>query len=120
MSNMSADSAEEFLKKLREAYSRVAEANPNDPAPIISVLTELSYLLQSPQFRQDPRRENFRSYSRADFSHDVYNTRQLKVLNLTVATRAHTKRRMDFLWIPDDESGRGTTYSHLHFRETTQ
>lgn len=117
---------EEFLKKLEKAYFRAAGNQQGVPVPIIEVLSELAYLFQSPQFRQDPRRENYRGYSRADFSYDLFRVQRSEQrtlfahkLHLTVATRAHTKRRHDFLWVPDDESGRGTTYSHLQFKEAT-
>jgi hypothetical protein len=119
-------SKDEFLSKLQEAYSRTAGSELGEPVSIIGVLAELAYLLQSSQFRQDPRRENYRGYSRADFSYDLFQVRQSgslapldKRLQLVVATRAHTRRRQDFLWVPDDESGRGATYSHLQFQEAT-
>ena len=108
-----------FLKKLREAYLRAADAKQSEPLPVTSVLAELAFLLQSQQFRSDPKQDNYKGYSRADFSYDLFRIRQTvnKNLHLTVATRAYTRRRQDFLWIPDDESGKGTTYSHLQFRE---
>ena len=118
---------EQLLEKLREAYHRASGMNRGGPVPIIKVLAEVSYLLQRPRFLQDPRRENYRSYSRADFSYDLFRIRKFQSntlfaskLHLTVATRAHTKRRSGFLWVPDDESGKGTTYSHLLFEERTQ
>jgi len=115
----------ELLEKLYNAYCRTAGVKRGQPVPIIEVLSELAYLLQSPRFRQDPRRENYRGYSRADFSYDLFrvhrfqsNTLFERKLHLTVATRVHTKWRKDFLWVPDEErSGRGTTYSHLQFKE---
>lgn len=117
---------EEFLKKLEKAYFRAAGSKKGAPVPIIEALSELAYLLQSPRFRQDPRRENYKGYSRADFSYDLFRVRRSEQrtlfanrLHLTVATRVHTKRRQDFLWVPDDESGRGTMYSHLQFKEGT-
>jgi len=120
-------SEEQLLVKLREAYHRASGMKHGDPAPIIKVLAEMSYLLQKPRFLQDPRRENYRSYSRADFSYDLFRIRKLQSntlfvskLHLTVATRAHTRNRSGFLWVPDDESGKGTTYSHLHFEEGTK
>ena len=118
---------EQLLEKLREAYHRASGMNRGGPVPIIKVLAEVSYLLQRPRFLQDPRRENYRSYSRADFSYDLFRIRKFQSntlfaskLHLTVATRAHTKRRSGFLWVPDDESGKGTTYSHLYFEEGTK
>lgn len=113
---------EEFLKKLQKAYLRIAGSQQGAPVAIIEVLSELAYLLQSPQFHQNPRRENYRSYSRADFSYDLYRFARRAVykgLRLTVATWTHTKRRQDFLWVPTDEGGKGTTYSHLQFKEET-
>jgi hypothetical protein len=118
----------EFLQRLQHAYSRVADRQSGEAAPIIDVLTELAYLLQSTRFLQDPRQENYQGYGRASFSYDLFLLRQSllssagaeghcvdKRLHLIVATRTHTRRRKDFLWIPDNESGRGTTYSHLQF-----
>lgn len=117
---------DEFLAQLQRACSRVVGSQAGEPAPIVEVLAELAHLLQSPRFRQDPRREYYRSYSRADFSYDLFQFRETALLtesgrrlHLVVATRAHTKRRRDFLWVPDDETGRGTTYSHLQLKEET-
>lgn len=117
---------EEFLKKLQMAYSRMPGSERGEPVPIIGVLPELAYLLQGSQFRRDPRRENYKGYSRADFSYDLFRIRRPQQhtffasrVHLTVATRDQTKRRQDFLWVPDDENGRGTTYSHLQFKEAT-
>lgn len=115
---------ERLLEKLHEAYYRASEKKHGVPVPIIKVLAELSCLLQSPHFLQNPKRENYRSYSRADFSYDLFRIRKCQSntlfqwkLHLIVATRHHTRRRSDFLWIPDDENGKGTTYSHLQFEE---
>ena len=112
----------EFLEQLQEAYSRVSGNQDGGPAPIIDVLAELAYLLQSSRFLQDPRREHYRGYGRADFSYDLFLLRQSSLpegLHLLVATRARTRRRRDFLWVPDNASGRGTTYSHLQFKSNS-
>jgi len=121
----------QLLEKIGEAYYRVVgmKRGENAPiigenAPIIRVLAELSYLLQSPDFLQDPKRENYRSYSRADFSYDLFRIQRfqkeahsLSQIQLTIATLTHTKRRSDFLWVPYDEHGKGTAYSHLKFEK---
>ncbi|MEW6047351.1 MAG: hypothetical protein AB1609_12870 [Bacillota bacterium] len=112
----------EFLGKLREAYARQVSAADAKGVPITAILGEVAHLVQDARFHQDPRKELYRSYGRADFSYDLFRlTRFLRVspsdthLRLAVATREYTKRRQDFLWVPDDESGRGTAYSHLRF-----
>lgn len=112
---------EAFLKKLRDAYFRADDTKHGEPLPITDVLAEVAFLLQSQQFWSDPRQDNYKGYSRADFSYDLFLARQSlnKNLHLTVATRANTRRRQDFLWIPDDESGKGTAYSHLQFKENS-
>lgn len=118
---------EEFLKRLYRAYQRTLMSKGSKEGasvPIIEVLSEAAYLLQEPRFHQDPRREHYKGYSRADFSYDLFRVRRLepsdlfrKKLHLVVATRAFTRRRRDFLWVPDDETGKGTVYSHLKFEE---
>lgn len=115
---------DQFLAKLQRAYSRVVGGHAVEPAPIVEVMAELAFLLQGQRFHQDPRREHYTSYSRADFSYDLFRYRESGLLDkgrervhLAVATRAHTRQRRDFLWVPDDASGRGTTYSHLQIRE---
>lgn len=112
----------EFLGKLRQAYARQAPAADAKGVPLIALLGEVAYLVQDARFYQDPRKEFYRSYGRADFSYDLYRLlRFVRVshadtdLRLAVATREYTKRRQDFLWVPDDESGKGTAYSHLRF-----
>jgi len=112
----------QLLEKLWTAYGRAVGEKLGQPVPIIKVLVELAYLLQKPRFYQDPRRENYIGYSRGDFSYDLFRIRKHQAdgvfssrLHLVVATRAHTRRRSDFLWVPDDETGKGTTYSHLKF-----
>ena len=115
---------EELLEKLREAYYRAVGTKRGEPVPIIRVLAELAFLLQGPRFLQDPKQENYKSYGRADFSYDLFRIRRFFLkhsrfskIHLTIATRSYTRRRSDFLWVPDGENGEGTTYSHLRFEE---
>lgn len=111
-------SKEEFLAKLKTAYSRVS--SPSTAVPLVRVLGEMAHVIQSPKFFSDPKRENYQSYSRADFSYDLFRYCKTEAagatgerFSLTVATRAATKKRQDFLWIPSDETGNGTVYSHI-------
>lgn len=115
---------EQFIMKLREAYRRCLRGKTDEPVPIIDVLGEISFLLQDKQFIRNPKRENYKGYSRADFSYDLYKLKKnilsqslFRNLHLIVATRAYTRQRKDFLWVPDDEDVIGTTYSHIQFKE---
>ncbi|MEM3394056.1 MAG: hypothetical protein QXY79_03315 [Candidatus Methanomethylicia archaeon] len=117
-------SSEEFSGYLQKAYERVVGPKWGEPAQIIKVLVELSFLIQKPRFLIDPKRENYKSYSRADFSYDLYKLRLLPSSNplvikphLVVSTRENTKNRDSFLWIPDDENGKGTCFSHIIYGE---
>lgn len=118
----------DILPWLSQAYerARLMAGAKGDEVPINEVLTEMAFLLQDNRFRRDPHRDNYRSYRRADFSYDLFRARigqteQAtlfgKRLRLITATRALTRRRQGFLWVPDDETGKGTVYSHLKFEE---
>ena len=114
----------EFARKLEEAFLKQSTKLMSKAVPIIKVLTEFALSTQSSQFYQDPRRDNYRGYGRADFSYDLFKRVKLepesilsKKLHLSVASLADTKKRQDFLWIPDDITGKGTTYAYLQFKE---
>lgn len=109
---------EDFKARLVESYRRSLYPGSSGPAPICRVLAEMAWVLQDEKFRTDPRKALFRGYSRADFSFDLFRMRQSNSqLRLSVATRSQTRRRADFLWIPDDDTGKGTTYSRLQLEE---
>jgi len=114
---------EEFLKILHRAYGIIAGKQHEEKVPIMQLLPLVSLYLQGDRFHKDPKKENYRGYSRADFSYDIYRIRQNKILthsdkqlHIIVATRAYTKKRQDFIWIPENLSGKGSTYSHIEFR----
>ena len=119
--------ARDFLAKLYEAYSfalRRSGKSEGEKIPILEVLSELVLLMQDKQYYVDPRKEHFKGYGRASFSYDLYRLGRLdyanKRLELTVATREHTTKRDQFLWIPTNDRGEGTTYSYLAFREVNR
>ena len=111
---------EEFLKRLAIAHKRVVSEGASDSAPIIAVLYELAHLMQNYKYRSDPQKNHYNSYSRSDFSYDLYrfskqNENVLRNhVRLTVATRSNTIRRDQFLWVPRDNQGDGTVYSHIN------
>ena len=111
---------EDFLVRLQKAYVRLAKLTNETKVPIVRMLSELSYDLQTGKFHTDPQREHYQSYTRADFSYDLLRLRRDSHVRLVVATRSHTKRRSDFLWVPQDEQGKGECYSHLEIMEKEQ
>ncbi len=116
--------AEDFLTRVEEAWLSCVEGRRSRKAPIIQVLCQLSFLLQTPNFRSDPKKEYYKGYGRADFSYDLYRLQreagqfpQTKRLHLAIATRSQTEQRARHLWIPESEDGRGSAYSHITFGE---
>ncbi|MEL6351569.1 MAG: hypothetical protein AAFR58_07380 [Cyanobacteria bacterium J06627_28] len=110
---------ETFTTKLKQAHHRVA-TDSSRSIPITSVLPELAFLLQKESFYQNPVQDNYRSYGRADFSYDLFRFGKFSLtqgMQLTVAVKQYTRRRQDFLWIPSNQRGDGTLYSHLQFKQ---
>ena len=115
---------ETFLSNLFEAYKTVAhrsERKIGDSFPVSDVLLEYALLIQSKKFRTNPVKSSYNEYGRVFFSYDLYRLKERTVegheLNLVTATRAYTRRRSGFLWVPSNESGDGTYISHIRFRE---
>lgn len=118
--NLGTDFNEEaFTSKLKQAHRRIAN-NSSQPVPITSVLPKLAFLLQKESFYQNPLQDNYLSYGRADFSYDLFRFSKSSLaqgMQLTVAVKQYTRRRQDFLWIPSNQRGEGTYYSHLQFKK---
>jgi len=116
----------DFMALLHNAYLRLEGGRKKEDVAITSVLPEIAFLLQNPSFQQNPRRENFVNYTRADFSFDLYRFRFKnsgerplfeKKLHLRSTTLSSTASRKTFLWIPSDDEGNGSTYSQMRFEE---
>ena len=124
MKNMGSNiNEEEFIRILHDTCCLISDKYKNGRIPIMKVLPLLSVNLQSNKFKLDPKKDNYRSYSRSDYSFDLYRIRQYskmqimnKELHLTVAIKSYTNKQYESLWIPDNITGRGTRYSHLEFR----
>ncbi len=113
-----------FIRNLHSAYEMVLarrDLRQGDRAPITEVLCHLSFLLQDRRFQTDPRRDYYQGYSRAQFAYDLFRLKQRKFLDMELAlgtaTRAYTGNRRDFLWVPSDQSGNGTVYAHVLFKQ---
>ena len=114
----------EFITRLYNAYKTVClkkNIKQGNKVRITDVLTEYVYLIQGRKFLQNPTKSNFKGYDRIQFSYDLYrlqnDTIDGKKMQLISATRAYTKSRMDFIWIPLDENGNGDFKSHILFKE---
>lgn len=106
----------EFLNYLKSSYKELLTGNFGDPVPIIQVLDRLAPRI--PTKKAENNEDRHVKYRREDFSFDLFRIRGLNGgPQLTVATRAFTKSRNNFLWIPSDENGDGSNYSHLRFLE---
>ncbi len=109
-----------FIDRLGDSVRRLPDSGAGAPVPINAPLPILASLLQDRRAVTDPGEERSRGYSRADYSFDLYRARTLKLsdslhskIGLTIATRAFTRNRRDCLWVADDDTGRGSMYSHL-------
>jgi len=114
----------DFLSKVYEAY-RVSLYRQNkklgDPICISDTLFEYVFLIQDKKFKTNPIKNNYKEYGRVFFSYDLYRLKERRLnnveLNLITATRAYTRRKSDFLWIPSNEKGYGNYISHIKFRK---
>lgn len=116
-------SGQEFAQKAHDAFIRVTGGKKED-AYLPELIPELALLVQSAKFYQNPIKENFKSYSRADFSYDLFrhwrsdeHTLLKTKWKLGVAARSETNKRKHFLWVPSDEKGDGAVYSRIRFEE---
>ncbi len=106
-----------FIEKIKHILNKHPK---NTSLPIIDMLLEMAILIQNDSFKQNPIKEHYRNYSRADFSYDLFRCREKfleEKLKLIVATRQYTQHNKDYLWIPRNSiSTDGTTFSHLEFQ----
>ncbi len=115
-----------FMEKLGEAYQRVCrirQLSCGEKVPVLEVLQHFVFLLQSSQFVADPSKDHYRGYSRAQFGYDLYRLRlsgartvDNQTVGLLTATFDATRKREQFIWVPDNDRGEGTTYALLFFK----
>ena len=115
---------EAFLSNMYDAYKIAAHRSKKeigDSIPVSDILLEYALLIQNKKFRTNPVKSSYREYGRVFFSYDLYRLKERMVedheMSLVTATRAYTRRRAGFLWVPSSERGDGTYISHIRFRE---
>ncbi len=91
---------------------------------LVDLLPEITFSLQGKEFREDPKRRNFKEYPRYRFSYDLYQLQKsgLKgiegyLFHLSVATFDQTLEKRKALWVPSNEEGEGTYYSYITFKK---
>lgn len=112
---------ERFVEQVYQAYRAVlaaADSASAAQARIDAVHRQLIVARQEPAFTQNQR---LREYTRIQFGYDLYRLkkrkRRGKELQLVMAPKSQTVKHLDSLWVPSDETGKGSLYSHLTFRE---
>lgn len=116
----------EFHQDLLTAYQRrlsLLNKPCGEKLLITEVLSEYVITKQPPQFFTDPRKENYKEFSRTKLSYLLYRYKNselsIKKPRFYVATFDATTDRRRALWIPDNEEGEGTYYSYIAFEKDT-
>lgn len=115
---------EEIFKDLNEAYDhclRLANKSFGEKLLITEVLHQFVVLKQTKQFFIDPQRKNFREFSRVMLSYMLYLLKKAhfseRGMKLYIATFDATVDKRNAIWIPENENGEGTYYSHISFEK---
>lgn len=110
----------EFYLDLETAYKRrlnILNRAYGEKVLLVDVFDEYVFLKQPPQFFIDPRKENYREFSRVELAYLMYLFKKSeftqKSIHLYVATFDATTDKKQAIWIPDDEEGEGTYYGYM-------
>ena len=106
----------QFFRACFDAYRRILllEGLPEgERVELVRFLPELAFLLQGKKFKENPRKETFRSYGKAHFAYDVHRLRKAGGLvqggwriNFGVATGRTATKKGRVIYM-EDPSGRG-------------
>jgi hypothetical protein len=116
---------EGYLDQLLEAY-RIALLQLKLPfgneIPISELNSALTFILQPKKYRQNPKKATYTEYDRVLLSFDLSRLKSRRTenyeLKLISATRAQTRNRYDFIWIPNGTSSmEGEVISGVKFIE---
>jgi hypothetical protein len=115
-------SPQEYLHSLYLAYSkilRIHDKKLGEKMLLSDILKEFVISQQSKTFFVDPQKSHFKEYSRVKLAFILYQIKQAGTaehgLHFHVATFDATTDKLQSLWIPENEYGEGTHYSHISF-----
>lgn len=110
----------EFYLDLENAYKRrlsILNRSYGEKVLLVDVFDEYVFLKQSAQFLIDPRKENYREFSRVELAYFLYLFKKSEFgqqpIHLYIATFDATTDKKQSIWIPDDEEGEGTYYGYM-------
>ncbi|MBI3927400.1 MAG: hypothetical protein HY319_17815 [Armatimonadetes bacterium] len=116
-----------YFDQLQTAYRRVkaqSDARPGERVELVELLPELAFLMQSPKFRSNPVRENFRPYGKVRLAYDLARLKRSGTLGkdgvrLTLGTATiGTTRKKDRVLYLEDFGGRGQYYLSIAFQRS--
>jgi hypothetical protein len=109
---------QEFHKILSQAYQRTLlfqKLPAGSRVPITEVLREFIFLYQTSKFIKDPKKVNFREYTRANFGYNLWQLRQTsqaEKVSLTVATFDTTQDKGKVIFVPETQE-KGVRYAYI-------
>ncbi len=116
-----------FFDQCLAAYSRILRLKGLPPGSRIELsefLPELAILLQPRSFLQNPKKENFRTYGKANFAYDVLRLKKANMLskdgarmNFGVATGITAQKKGRVIYM-EDEEGNGEYKLTIFFKKT--
>ena len=112
----------EFIKLLYMAYDRMVRLGKTETSGSVGIyelMPEFVLLMQPEQFLKDPKKENFKNYTKIYFSYNIYKLRERTYngneLQLNIATREETKKTYAHLWVPQNDRGDGVHFGGVRF-----
>jgi len=117
-------SPDEYLEDMYQAYNRSLRVHDKvfgEKMLISDVLREFVVLQQNKKFFIDTRKNNFKEFPRTKLAYIFYTIKQSGAtkhsLRFHVATFDATTSKLHSFWIPENEHGEGTHYSHISFEK---
>jgi vacuolar-type H+-ATPase subunit I/STV1 len=114
-----------FLADILNAYRLcLVQSNKRfeEEIAVYDILSMYTFLKQETKFKKNPLKKYYTEYTRTFLSYDFFQLKTRKIgefeLRLETATRAETKNKSNFLWIPSvGGKGLGETISRIKFKE---